>query len=114
MLLEMLYMKVLSDIFLDFVLQNNSPIFQSLNPLCGWLLSAISRQMQTAELFNFAKWLMLSSMVELRKRMSIEIQNNRKCQVNSNYPTNIWHSRYFSCERDSNFRRFADFKWNEA
>lgn len=66
--------------------------------------------MQTAELFNFAKWLMLSLMVELCKRMSAEIQGSNKCQVNSNYPTNIWHFRYFSCERDSNFRRFSDFK----
>jgi len=66
--------------------------------------------MQTAELFNFAKWLMLSLMDELSKRTSAEIQGSNKCQVNSNYPTNIWQFRYFLHECDSNFRSFADFK----
>lgn len=101
---------------LSLTLQNNSLIFLSLNPLCGWLLSVIKRQIQTAELFNFAKWLLLSLlfMVELCKCTCTEIQGSNKCQVNSNYPTNIWHFVYFSCEQENHFWRVAVFREDEV
>lgn len=46
--------------------------------------------------------------------MSTEIQGRNKCEVYNNYPTSIWDLRYLSCECDSNFRRFADFKYGDV